>query len=60
MDFLMGLEGRIPEGLNDELSKPFTAEETHHAITQMYPSKAPGLNELPPAFFSTIGTLWGS
>lgn len=51
MDFLTSLEARIPERLNDELSRPFIAEEIHHAITQMHPSKAPGPNKLPPVFF---------
>jgi hypothetical protein len=36
---------------NEQLVKPVSEEEVHHAIFQMEPNKAPGLNGLPAEFY---------
>jgi hypothetical protein len=36
---------------NEQLVKPVSEEEVHHAIFQMEPNKAPGLNGFPAEFY---------
>lgn len=46
--------------MNEELSKRFTAEEVHKALTQMHPSKDPaGLDGMPPVFLQNYWNIVG-
>lgn len=42
---------RVSNDMNDQLDKPFLAEEVVKALSQMCPIKAPGPNGLPTVFY---------
>lgn len=48
---LQNMPRKVTEEMNKELERPFTAEEILVALSQMCPTKAPGPNEFPAAFF---------
>ena len=41
---LMGLEGKVTEGMNHNLLRVFTPEEVNNALNQIHPLKSPGTN----------------
>lgn len=59
-DFLKPLEGRVTEPMNLELSKEFTREEIYKALQQMYPTKVPSHDSMPPLFFQKFWHILGS
>ncbi|KAL9431946.1 hypothetical protein AB3S75_027035 [Citrus x aurantiifolia] len=48
---LEGLKPKVDSEINNHLDKPFTEEEITTPLSQMCPTKAPGSNGLPAAFF---------
>lgn len=42
---------RVTEKINDQLQQPFTEEEIFEALSHMCPTKAPGPNGFPAAFY---------
>ena len=48
---LAGLKPRVTSEMNSQLDSPFTEEEVSTALSQMCPTKPPGPNGLPAAFF---------
>lgn len=48
---LVGLKPRVNAEMNKQLNMPFTEKEVLTVLSQMYPTKAPGLDGLPAAFF---------
>ncbi|XP_042974784.1 uncharacterized protein LOC122306423 [Carya illinoinensis] len=55
-DILSGVEARVTAEMNEDLLKPYVAEEVELALKQMHPSKAPGPNGMSPLFFQKY---WG-
>ncbi|XP_057811393.1 uncharacterized protein LOC131025611 [Salvia miltiorrhiza] len=45
--------------MNDELIKPFLAEEFKVAVSQMHPDKSPGSDEFNPKFFQNFWNMVG-
>lgn len=48
---LAGLKPRVNAEMNEQLDMPFTEEVVLTALSQMCPTKAPGLDGLPATFF---------
>ena len=48
---LKGITPRVSEDMNESLEKPFTVEEVTEALNQMCPTKMPGPDGLPVAFY---------
>lgn len=57
MEFLLGLQEKISNEMNEELSKRFTEEEVHKALAQMHPLKASYPDGMPPTFFQNCWNL---
>jgi hypothetical protein len=57
---LKNLEARVSQAMNDELMKPFMAEEVNFALHQMAPLKAPGPDGLSAGFFQSHWELMGT
>lgn len=51
MDFLSKIEPRVNEKMYDNLSRDFTKGDILYALKQMHPTKASGLDSMPPLFF---------
>lgn len=51
MDFLSRIESRVDETVSANISHDFTNSEIFSALKQMYPTKALGLDGMPPLFF---------
>lgn len=49
----MGFQPMVAEDMRSGLAKPFMVEEVEVAIKDMAPSKASGLDGLPPLFYQT-------
>lgn len=45
------MPAKVDMEMNEQLDQPFTEEEVATALVQMYPTKAPGLDGFPAAFF---------
>lgn len=50
-DCLERLRGQISKEMNEDLCKNFTTEEVIKTLSQMNPTKAPGLDGMRPLFF---------
>lgn len=50
-DILSGVEIKINKQMNEELIRPYVAEEMEEAFKQMHPFKAPGPNGMSPVFY---------
>lgn len=50
-DLFFGMHGRVTEEMNRELLRPFTREDIETSLFGMHPSKSPGFDGLPAAFF---------
>ena len=48
---LQGMTVKVTSEMNVQLEKPFTAEDVEKALANMCPTKAPGPDGLPAAFF---------
>ena len=48
---LATVPAKLTEDMRKFMDKPFTEEEVEGALTQMCPTKAPGPDGLPAAFF---------
>lgn len=48
------MPSKVTLEMNGHLDEPFTPEEIAEALTQMCPTKAPGLDGLSAAFFLEI------
>ncbi|XP_024033484.1 uncharacterized protein LOC112095607 [Citrus clementina] len=48
---LEGITPRVSEAMNEQLEQPFTLEDITEALAQMSPTKAPGPDGLPAAFY---------
>ncbi|KAH9648888.1 reverse transcriptase domain-containing protein [Citrus sinensis] len=48
---LKGITPRVSASMNESLEEPFTAEEVLEDLSQMCPTKAPGLDGLPAVFY---------
>lgn len=51
---LEGVQKVVTDDMTAELQKPYSKEEVDVAIKQMAPSKAPGLDGMPPLFFQAF------
>ena len=49
----------VTEDMNKFLTQPFTADEVHSALKQMYPKKSMGPNSMPPFFFQHFWFFMG-
>ncbi|XP_062020783.1 uncharacterized protein LOC133737191 [Rosa rugosa] len=54
------LQPRVTASMNAELCAPYTAVEIKDALFQMYPTKAPGPDGMPPLFFQKYWDVVGS
>lgn len=53
------IQPRVTTEMNSDLCAPYTALEVRVALFQMYPTKSPGPDGMPPLFFSEIlGYYW--
>ncbi|XP_042950087.1 uncharacterized protein LOC122282202 [Carya illinoinensis] len=59
-DVLSGVEARVTAEMNEELLKPYAAEEVEVALKQMHPSRAPGPDGMPPLFFQKYWGMLGN
>ena len=50
-ELLLVVKPKVTQAMNDWLVRPFVKSEVKGALKQMYPLKAPGLDEMPPLFF---------
>ena len=55
-EILSGVNRVITTDMNQQLDAEFTAAEVEHALNQMSPLKAPGLDGMPLFFIRNIGT----
>ena len=51
---LDGVQIMVTEEMRAQLDKPYTRKEVGVAIREMAPLKAPGLDGMPPLFFSNL------
>lgn len=54
---LHAIQPCVTEDMNLMLHAPYSEEEVKTALFQMYPTKSPGPDGMPPLFFHTIGML---
>ncbi|CAL8999738.1 unnamed protein product [Prunus brigantina] len=60
-DFLLNtVEPCVTQTMNDSLLTSFTEQEVKHAVFQMYPTKAPGPDGMPPVFFQKYWHIVGN
>ena len=57
---LQGIEPKVMEQMNDELTRPFTAVKVEQALKQMKLVTAPSPDSMPPLFFKTYWSTVGS
>lgn len=50
-DALRGMRPKVSPEMNTDMSQPYTKEEIIEALAQMCPTKAPGPDGLPAAFY---------
>ena len=55
-EILLGVDRVVIADMNLQLDAEFTAAEVEHALNQMSPLKAPGLDGMPLFFIRNIGT----
>lgn len=48
---LADITQRVPEELNLKLREPYTSEEIIKALSEMHPTKAPGIDGFSPVFY---------
>ncbi|XP_062008585.1 uncharacterized protein LOC133725376 [Rosa rugosa] len=53
------LQPKVSREMNDDLCAPYSAEEIKAALFQMYPTKAPGPDGMPPLFFQQYWEVVG-
>ncbi|XP_048328500.2 uncharacterized protein LOC125422073 [Ziziphus jujuba] len=58
-DVLFGVQGRVSDEMNLNLSRPFTADEVKASLFQMHPTKAPGCDGMPTLFFQEYWPIVG-
>ncbi|CAL8169219.1 unnamed protein product [Prunus armeniaca] len=54
------VEPCVTQAMNDSLLASFTEQEVKHAVFQMYPTKAPGPDGMPPVFFQKYWHIVGN
>jgi hypothetical protein len=47
---------KVTPAEKETLTTPFTLEEIHHAVFQMDPNKAPGIDDFSMLFYQIFGT----
>lgn len=51
MDFMSNIEKRVNEYMNEEFSRDYSMAEIQVVLKHMHPTKAPGLDGMPPLFY---------
>ena len=59
-DLLSHVTVKVTQAMNDDLGKPYTAEEVKVALFQMAPSKAPGVDGFSAGFYQRHWDLLGA
>ena len=59
-ELLDAIQPKVSTNMNEELTRPFIAQEVKVALKQMYPLKAPGLDGMHPIFFQHFWNTCGA